>query len=163
MGGRGRTKKQHLKQYEHYRCQAELVASPKGAEKLSLFFSHKFVDVDVHTVLFTFTDLFHRRLRITILWVTNQDLGTSFPKGTPRLHPRFHTSMGQQQKRGLLLQDLEIKSGNSTHSGECHMHACHSPPATMQGRFGVTYFSMRWWDMFSNRHATMKVARCQLP
>ena len=106
---------------------------------------------------------FHRRLTITILWVTNQDLGTSFPKGTPRLHPGFHTSMGQQQKRGLLLQDLEIKSGNSTHSGECHMHACHSPPATMQGRFGVTYFSMRWWDMFSNRHATMKVARCQLP
>lgn len=50
MGG----KKQHLEQYEHYRCQAEVVASPKGAEKLSLFSSHEFVDVNVCTITFTF-------------------------------------------------------------------------------------------------------------
>ena len=162
MGGRGQTKKQHLKQYEHYRCQAEVVASPKGAEKLSLFSSHKFVDVDVHTVPFTFTDVFHKRLRRTILSNESRP-GHLFPKRNTQAPSSLPYSMGQQQKRGLLLQDLEIKSGNSTHSGECHMHACHSPPAMMQGRFGVTYFSMRWWDMFSNRHATMKVARCQLP
>lgn len=76
----GRTKKQHLKQYEHYRCQAEVVASPKWAEKLSLFSSHKFVDVDKHTVPFTFTDLFPQKTDDNYSMSNESRPGHLFPK-----------------------------------------------------------------------------------
>lgn len=74
------TNKQHLKQYEQYRCQAEVVASPKGAEKLSLFSPHKFVDVDVHTVPFTFTDLFPQKTENNYSMSNESRPGHLFPK-----------------------------------------------------------------------------------
>ena len=94
-------KKQHLEQYEHYRCQAEVVATQRSRKTLAFLFSRICGCQCAHHHLHFHLTSFHRRLRTTILWVTNRDLGISFPKGTPRLYPLFHTSVGQQQKRVL--------------------------------------------------------------
>lgn len=76
--------------------------SQRSRKTLTFLFSQICGCQHAHHPLHFHLTCFHRRLTITILWVMNQDLGTSFPKGTPRLHPHFHTSVGQQQKRVLL-------------------------------------------------------------
>lgn len=100
-------KNRHLEQHEDYRYRAGVLTSPKEAGKpgdgwcFSLLTDLWKPDVCLPPFTFIWPAL-TGRLRVTSRWVRNQDLDTSSPAGTPRLHPPFHTPQEQQQRKGLV-------------------------------------------------------------
>lgn len=138
-------KKQHLEQYEHYRCQAEVVATQRSRKTLAFLVSRNCGCQCAHHHLHFHLTSFHRRLRTTILWVTNRDLGISFPKGTPRLYPRFHTSVGQQQKRVLPPRSGDkVRQLHRVHHTLVNMICMHVTPLQRQCREDVGSPISRW-------------------